>query len=104
DPAVRRIIGWGGAWRAYLDRLRPPLTIGQQRNLGALVRGRMGERVVDRLVAPLTAGRHGLTPDEVDVEIAAPGLNSALTRTGSLAGAVAQVRGSGDAPGYETLD
>ena len=26
DERVRRVIGWGGTWRAYLDRLRPPLT------------------------------------------------------------------------------
>ena len=103
DPAVRRIIGWGGVWRAYLDRLRPPLTIGQQRNLDTLVRGRMGDRVADRLVAPLTIGRHGLGPSEVDVEVAAPGIGSALTRTGSLSGAVAQLA-AGAAPGFETLD
>jgi oxygen-dependent protoporphyrinogen oxidase len=90
--SVRRIIGWSGVWRAYLDRLRPPLTIGQERNLDRLVRGRMGDRVADRLVAPLTMGRHGLMPAEVDVEYAAPGLSTALTRTGSLAGGVAQVR------------
>lgn len=92
DASVRRIIGWRGSWRAYLDRLRPPLTIGQERNLDRLVRGRMGDRVADRLVAPLTMGRHGLLPAEVDVEYAAPGLSAALTRTGSLAGGVAQVR------------
>jgi hypothetical protein len=39
-------------WRAYLDRLRPPLTIGRERSLGALVRSRMGARLRDRLVAP----------------------------------------------------
>ncbi|WP_230011026.1 NAD(P)/FAD-dependent oxidoreductase, partial [Microbacterium sp. Bi128] len=33
-PDVRRVIGWAGAWRAYVDRLRPPLTIGHQRSLG----------------------------------------------------------------------
>lgn len=104
DPASRLIIGWRGAWRAYLDRLRPPLTIGQEHNLDTLVRRRMGDRVVDRLVAPLSMGRHGLLPSQVDVEVAAPGLNAALTRTGSLGGAVSQVRGarSGGAP-YETL-
>ncbi|WP_314430251.1 FAD-dependent oxidoreductase [Microbacterium lacticum] len=85
---VRRVIGWRGAWRAYLDRLRPPLTIGHERSLGRLVRQRMGDRVVDRLVAPVTRGLYGLDPDEVDVEAAAPGLSTALTRTGSLAGAV----------------
>ncbi|MFT4281146.1 protoporphyrinogen/coproporphyrinogen oxidase [Microbacterium sp.] len=88
DPAVRCIIGWRGVWRAYLDRLRPPLTIGHQRNLGALVRARMGDRVAERMVAPVTRGVLGLEPDRVDVEAVAPGLGTALTRTGSLAGAV----------------
>lgn len=87
---VRGIIGWGGAWRAYLDRLRPPLTIGRQSSLGALVRTRMGARVRDRLVAPLAVGVFGVDPDLIDVDAAAPGLSAALTRTGSLAGAVAQ--------------
>ncbi|MEZ5214366.1 MAG: FAD-dependent oxidoreductase [Microbacterium sp.] len=85
---VRRVIGWSGAWRAYLDRLRPPLTIGHERSLGRLVRQRMGDRVAGRLVAPVTWGLYGVDPDDVDVEAAAPGLSTALTRTGSLAGAV----------------
>lgn len=98
DPAVRRIIGWAGTWRAYLDRVRPPLTIGRERNLGALVGARMGDRVRERLVAPVTRGRWNLEPHEVDVDVAAPGLNAALTRTGSLGGAVAEAL---DAPSPE---
>ncbi|MCR2793399.1 protoporphyrinogen oxidase [Microbacterium sp. zg.Y625] len=90
---VRRVIGWRGAWRAYLDRLRPPLTIGHERSLGALVRRRMGQAVLDRLVAPVTTGVYSARPDDIDVDLAAPGLNNALTRTGSLQGAVAQLRG-----------
>jgi oxygen-dependent protoporphyrinogen oxidase len=93
DPAVRRILGWGGAWRAYLDRLRPPLTIGHDRSLGHLVRSRMGAKVLERLVAPVTAGVYSAWPDDIDVDAAAPGLNAALTRAGSLSGAVAQLRG-----------
>ena len=89
---VRRHIGWSGAWRAYLDRLRPPLTIGQEHSLGRLVRTRMGDRVRDRLVAPLSVGGYAVDPDDVLVDVAAPGLNAALTRTGSLAGAVAALR------------
>ncbi|WP_228479778.1 protoporphyrinogen oxidase [Microbacterium abyssi] len=88
---VRRIIGWGGAWRAYVDRLRPPLTIGQERSLGTLVSKRMGAKVRDLLVAPVTAGVYSADPDDVDTEIAAPGLNEALTRAGSLSGGVAQL-------------
>lgn len=91
DDGVRRFIGWRGAWRAYVDRLRPPLTIGKERNLARLVRTRMGDAVLDRLVAPLSLGRFGLAPDLVDVAAAAPGLSPALTRTGSLGGAVAEL-------------
>ncbi|NYF15268.1 oxygen-dependent protoporphyrinogen oxidase [Microbacterium sp. AK009] len=93
---VRRHIGWSGAWRAYLDRLRPPLTIGQEQSLGRLVRTRMGDRVRDRLVAPLSVGGYAVDPDDVLVDEVAPGLNAALTRTGSLAGAVAAVRAERD--------
>jgi oxygen-dependent protoporphyrinogen oxidase len=100
DPAVRRVIGWNGAWRAYLDRLRPPLTIGHDRSLGRLVRRRMGAAVLDRLVAPVTSGVYSSHPDDIDVDIAAPGLNAALTRAGSLSGAVAELRAGRDvAPG-----
>lgn len=100
---VRRLIGGRGAWRAYLDRLRPPLTIGIERSLGNLVRTRMGARVVDRLVAPVTRGLYGIDPDDVDVEIAAPGLSAALTRAGSLAGAVGQLLPDDPVPTRATL-
>ncbi|KDA06781.1 protoporphyrinogen oxidase [Microbacterium sp. CH12i] len=88
---VRRIIGWSGAWRAYVDRLRPPLTIGQEHSLGKLVARRMGDKVRDRLVAPVTAGVYSAHPDDIDTEVAAPGLNEALTRAGSLSGGVVQL-------------
>ncbi len=89
---VRRIIGWSGVWRAYLDRVRPPLTIGHQLSLGKLVASRMGPKVRDRLVAPVTTGVYSASPDDVDIDVAAPGLNAALTRVGSLSGAVQSLR------------
>lgn len=104
DESVRRFIGWSGAWRAYLDRLRPPLTIGKERSLSRLVSSRMGDAVLDRMVAPLSAGRFGITPDRVDVAAAAPGLSSALTRTGSLGGAVADLLVGRDGPAVESLE
>lgn len=98
---VRAIIGTRGAWRAYLDRWRPVLTIGREHSLGKLVRTRLGARVLDRLVAPVTSGVYSSHPDDIDVDIAAPGLNAALTRAGSLLGAVALLQGerAGTAPG-----
>ena len=95
---TRSFIGWSGAWRAYLDRLRPPLTIGRERSLGALVRTRMGERVLDRMVAPVIRGLYGVDAHAIDVELAAPGLSTALTRTGSLAGAVSELSAAPRAP------
>ena len=92
QPDVRRIIGWSGVWRAYLDRVRPPLTIGHQLSLGKLVASRMGAKVRDRLVAPVTTGVYSASPDDVDIDVAAPGLNAALTRVGSLSGAVQTLR------------
>ncbi|MFK4853487.1 protoporphyrinogen oxidase [Microbacterium sp. ZW T6_19] len=94
---VRRIIGWSGVWRAYLDRVRPPLTIGHNHSLGKLVTSRMGAKVRDRLVAPVTTGVYSASPEDVDVDIAAPGLNAALTSTGSLSGAVQALREEGAA-------
>lgn len=105
DADVRRIIGWKGAWRAYVDRLRPPLTIGTERSLGKLVRSRMGDAVLDALVAPVTTGVYSARPEDIDVELAAPGLSAALTRAGSLSGAVSLLVGerasgaTGAAPG-----
>lgn len=85
-------IGWGGALRAYLDRLMPVLTIGHERNLGRLVRRRMGALVLQRLVAPVSTGVYSARPHELDVAVVAPGLNGAVTRQGSLSGAVGELR------------
>ncbi len=54
---VRRIIGWSGATRAYADRLMPIMRIGRAHSLGKLVRTRMGDAVLDRLVTPDLGGR-----------------------------------------------
>ncbi len=94
---VVRAIGWVGAWRAYLDRILPVLTIGQERRLGTLVRKRMGSRVLQRLVAPVATGVYSAQPDDLDIAVVAPGLNAALTRQGSLSGAVAELRSAAKA-------
>lgn len=82
------ILGSGGAFRAYLDRLTPLLTVGKTRMFGELVRKRMGSKVRDRLVDPQVFERYGVAASEVEVAIAAPGLNETLSRTGSLSTAV----------------
>jgi len=90
-------IGGAGAFRAYLDRLIPVLKIGQERRLGTLVRKRMGRKVLELLVAPVATGVYSAAPDELDVDVVAPGLNAALTRLGSLSGAVGELRSAAPA-------
>lgn len=85
---VSAAVGRGASLRAYLDRLKPVLTIGKEHNLEHLVVQRMGKAVLDTLVTPLVVEHFGAMPEDVDVSVAVPGLNEALTRTGSLSTAV----------------
>ena len=89
---VRRAIGTAGAWRAWLDRIKPVLTIGRERSLGELVEKRMGSKVLKRLVEPVAGGVYSARAKDLEIDIVAPGLNSALTTAGSLSGAVLSLR------------
>lgn len=86
---VRAIVGARGAWRAYIDRLRPPLTIGHEKRLGRLATARFGRTVTERLIEPFARAFFGADATDVDVDRAIPGLNAAMTRAGSLSGGVA---------------
>lgn len=83
-----KILGSGGAIRAYLDRIRPLLTVGKTRFYGPLVRARVGAKTLDRLVEPQVRERFGVAAHSVEVAIVAPGLNEALSRHGALTSAV----------------
>lgn len=93
------LLGLGGAFRAYLDRLKPVLTIGKTRVVADLVHARVGQKVLQRLVTPQLRHKYGFSPNEVDVAVVMPGLNETITRTGSLTGAVLAY-----AERYETLE
>lgn len=82
------LLGGRGVARAYLDRLKPLLTVGKTREFGRLVRSRMGAGVLEKLVEPQVFERYGVGADEVDAAIIAPGLNEALSRTGALSSGV----------------
>lgn len=89
---VRRVLGWRGAWRAWVDRVMPVLTIGREHSLGDLVEKRMGRRTLERLVEPVASGVYSAPARRLELDVVAPGLNSALTTTGSLSGAVLALR------------
>ncbi|BBE23397.1 protoporphyrinogen oxidase [Arthrobacter sp. MN05-02] len=104
DPAVTAVIGRAGALRAALDRVLPvgPLATRTKVSLGELVRTRMGDEVLTRLVAPVAGGVFSADPDDLDVDSVAPGLRSTMGRLGSLgaaAGALRQAAPAGAAVG-----
>lgn len=82
------VLGGGAAFRAYLDRVKPLLTIGKTRRLGELVQKRLGPVVRERLVEPVVVERFGVSSFEVDAAVAAAGLNEAMSRAGALTGGV----------------
>ncbi len=89
---VIEVIGMPGALRAQLDGLMLGQIGSKERTLGGMVRRRMGEAVLERLVAPIVTGIHSKHPDELEADVVAPGLRTALLRTGSLAHAVRSLR------------
>lgn len=99
DPEVRRSLGVLGSLRASLDRVLPA-SVGTSKDVvsvSALVRARMGSRVLERLVSPVVGGVHSADPGLLDVDMVAPGLRERLRQHGSLAAAVsAQRAGAGD--------
>jgi oxygen-dependent protoporphyrinogen oxidase len=67
-------------------------------SVSALVRARMGRRVLERLVAPVVGGVHSADPDLLDVDMVAPGLRTGIKAHRSLAAAVAAQRRSAGGP------
>lgn len=91
---VVRLIGAEGAERAARD-LVADVAAWRDREavtLGEVVRDRMGEAVLERLVTPIVSGVHSARADDLDLETAAPGLFAAMLRESSLARAVAAVK------------
>lgn len=100
DPEVRRTLGLLGSLRASLDRILP-VSAGAAADVvsvAALVKARMGGRVLERLVAPVVGGVHSADPALLDVDMVAPGLRDGLRKHGSLAAAVAAQRRNSAGP------
>ncbi|MCC9195933.1 protoporphyrinogen oxidase [Arthrobacter sp. zg-Y820] len=98
-PEIVRAIGRAGAARAALDKILPVGALARRESvsLGEVVRARMGDAVLRRLVAPVVGGVYSSDPDVLDVDSVAPGLRAALAKHGSLAAAVGSLRASAPA-------
>ncbi len=70
------------------DRGKPVLAQGEDVAVGEVVRERMGEEVVAKLVDPLLGGVYAGRADGLSVEATMPGLHRLLQQENTLAGAV----------------
>jgi oxygen-dependent protoporphyrinogen oxidase len=85
--AAAPVLGLRGTARAALDRLLPASTLDNDPAVGAFVRARMGDRVVDRLVDPLLGGVYAGRADELSLRVTTPQLIPALAERSLLASA-----------------
>lgn len=95
---VVALIGRGAAWRAQLDALLPGPVGARAATLGALVRRRFGDVLLEQLVAPVVLSERGVHPDALPVS-EVDGLVHHLLRENSLSRAVVRVRLDGAVPG-----
>ncbi|ABY22958.1 protoporphyrinogen oxidase [Renibacterium salmoninarum ATCC 33209] len=92
DPILREVLGRTGLLRAKLDGNLPRGVGAKARTVADLVRARMGQTVLDRLVTPVIGGVYSSSAEELDPDVALPGLRAALREHGSLAAAVAALK------------
>jgi oxygen-dependent protoporphyrinogen oxidase len=88
---VVSVVGRLAAWRGKLDVFLPGSVGATAPTVGALVRRRMGNGILEKLVAPVVEGIHSKHPDLLPVD-AVPGLVQNLLREKSLSRAVARMR------------
>jgi protoporphyrinogen/coproporphyrinogen III oxidase len=99
-----------GIARVRAEADLPPLHLDGDVSVGALLRERLGDEVVDRLVEPLLGGVYAGRPDDLSLAATMPALAAALrTAPSVLAGAVAardagaRSRGDADGPVFVTV-
>lgn len=97
DPFVVDALGSRGALRAQGDELLGPEVGADARTLADLVIARMGEAVLDTLVAPVVRGVYSREARDLPLDEAHPRLRTALAEHGTLAGAVRALRAAAPA-------
>jgi len=84
-----------GVARVRAEADLPPIRIDGDVAVGALLRERLGDEVVDRLVEPLLGGVYAGRADELSLQATMPALAAALPAAGSVLGAAAAARDAG---------
>src|SRR4051794_7262625 len=84
-----------GVARVRAEADLPPVTLDGDVGVGVLLRERLGDDVVDRLVEPLLGGVYAGRADELSLTATMPALAARLPRTGSVLAAAAAARDAG---------
>jgi oxygen-dependent protoporphyrinogen oxidase len=84
-----------GVARVAAERDLPPVHLDGDVAVGALLRSRLGDEVVDRLVEPLLGGVYAGRADELSLLATMPTLAAALPSSGSVLAAAAAARDAG---------
>jgi oxygen-dependent protoporphyrinogen oxidase len=84
-----------GLARVRAEASLPPLSLDGDVAVGALLRERLGDEVVDRLVEPLLGGVYAGRADELSLAATMPALWASLPDTGSVLAAAAAARDAG---------
>jgi oxygen-dependent protoporphyrinogen oxidase len=84
-----------GVARVRAEADLPPLILDGDVPVGGLLRERLGDEVVDRLVEPLLGGVYAGRADELSLLATMPALAAELPRAGSVLGAAAAARDAG---------
>ncbi|MCV2488064.1 protoporphyrinogen oxidase [Geodermatophilus sp. YIM 151500] len=99
-----------GVARVRAESGLPPVSLDADVAVGALLRTRLGDEVVDRLVEPLLGGVYAGRADELSLRATMPALAAALPSSRSVLGAAATARAAGargrgdaDGPVFTTL-
>lgn len=95
DPAAiasTDLLDPSGVAELERDQAMPPPHIEGDISVGDLVRARMGEQVVDRLVEPLLGGVYAGHADQISVDMALPGLLENLRSAPTLMAGVEATR------------
>ncbi|WP_159449150.1 NAD(P)/FAD-dependent oxidoreductase [Demequina sp. NBRC 110055] len=83
-PDVIRALGLGGALRAAVEPWLPRELVAPDAMLGEVARRRLGDRAVERLMAPVARGIFSRPVDELRVDAAAGGLAAEITERGLI--------------------
>ncbi|WP_448627934.1 protoporphyrinogen oxidase [Geodermatophilus sp. URMC 64] len=85
----------GGVARVAAEAGLPPVRLDGDVAVGGLLRERLGDEVVDRLVEPLLGGVYAGRADELSLVATMPALAAQLAETGSVLAAAAAARDAG---------